>query len=97
MSKRYFFASSRIEERFGSLDRLLKVWVLDRGRNYQINGSPEERFQGFEKAEVGSGSNSTRKSRSLSPGRSSPIAAEPNNSRRRTRKRRHKASSSARC
>src|SRR5579875_101151 len=55
MSKRYFFASSRIEERFGSLDRLLKVWVLDRGRNYQINGSPEERFQGFEKAEVGIG------------------------------------------
>jgi hypothetical protein len=34
---------------------LLKVWVLDRGRNYQINCSPEERFQGFQKSEVGIG------------------------------------------
>src|SRR5438093_818007 len=52
MSYRYFFASSRIEQDLGSLDRLPEVRILDRGSDDQVHGPVEELLQSLEQTEV---------------------------------------------
>src|SRR6266542_1359966 len=52
MSKRYFWASSRIEQRLASVDGLPEVWVLDGRSDNQVHGPLEELLKGFQQAEV---------------------------------------------
>ena len=52
MSKRYFWASSRIKQRLASVDGLLEVRILDCRSDNQVHGSLEEPLEGFQQAEV---------------------------------------------